>query len=441
MKVIVLGATHIGRALVDALHEEHEITVIDISAERLSALSRRYDVRIVEGDGTTEHVIRKAGVEEADLFIGCSPREEANLVGAMLVKRLSHAQTIVRTTSAAYLDAWRERHLEVDFMVSPELETANAIAATLGLPAARQTDIFADGKVQIVEFDVPPSAEHNALIGRQLRSAEVPASSKVAAIIRGEDMVVPTGDQQVLPGDRVIVIASPDSARAWARACGRRDERVDDVVIFGAGQMGTTIARVLLERGIRLRVVDAQRERVREIAEKLPALRAFHAHAFDPDFLEHERIGRASAAIFALNDDARNLYGAILAKRHGVRMTIALVHDEVSVEVYEAGGVDVTINPRQITAEEMVRFAHDPRIRQIAMLEQDRFEVLDLTVRAESELVDRPLADLPATGSVIGAVIRDGEVLFPHKRDKLQAADRVIVFVESRRASLVEKVL
>ena len=114
-------------------------------------------------------MIRKAGVEEADLFIGCSPREEANLVGAMLVKRLSGAQTIIRTTSAAYLDAWRERHLEVDFMVSPELETANAISATLGLPAARQTDIFADGKVQIVEFDVPADAPRNNLIGRNLR--------------------------------------------------------------------------------------------------------------------------------------------------------------------------------------------------------------------------------------------------------------------------------
>ncbi|HYH90024.1 MAG TPA: Trk system potassium transporter TrkA [Solirubrobacteraceae bacterium] len=441
MKIIVLGAAHIGRALVDALHEEHEITVIDIDASRLEALSTRYDVRTVEGDGTTERVIRMAGIETADLFIGCSPREEANLVGAMLAKRLSGAQTIVRSTSAAYLDAWRERHLEVDFMVSPELETANAIAATLGLPAARQTDMFADGKVQIVEFDVAADAAHGVLIGRQLRNADMPADSKVAAIIRGEEMIVPRGDQQILPGDRVIVIASPDSARAWTNACGRKEERVDDVVIFGAGQMGTTIARVLLDRGIRLRIVDSQRDRVREIAERMPAVRAFHAHAFDPEFLEHERIGRATAAVFCLNDDARNLYGAILAKRHGVRMTIALVHDEVSVEVYEAGGVDVTINPRQVTAEEMVRFAHDPRIRQIAMLEQDRFEVLDLTVRDDSELIDRAFTDLPATGSVIGAMIRDGEVLFPHKTDTLRAGDRVIVFVESRRASLVERAL
>src|SRR5215213_2835633 len=162
MNIMLLGAAHIGRALVDALHEEHEITVIDISADRLAALSSRYDVRTVEGDGTTEQVIRKAGVEATDLFIGCSPREEANLVGAMLAKRLGGAQTIVRSTSTAYLDAWRERHLEVD-------------------------------------FDVSSDAPQNDLTGRTLRSAQMPPDSKIAAIIRDEAMIVPLGDEQILP--------------------------------------------------------------------------------------------------------------------------------------------------------------------------------------------------------------------------------------------------
>jgi trk system potassium uptake protein len=441
MRIMVLGAAHIGRVVVEALHEEHEITVVDIDPRRLASLSDRFDIRTVAGDGTTEKTLRKAGVEGVDLFIGCSPHEEANLVGAMLVKRLSGAQTIVRTTSAAYLDAWRERHLDVDFMVSPEIETANAISATLGLPAARHTDVFAEGKVQIVELDVPADAAHGDLIGRKLRTAAVPADSKVAALIRGGQLIVPRGDERVLPGDRVVVIASPASAREWGRIAGRGDERVDDVVIFGCGRMGTTIAGVLLERGIRLRMLAAQRERVREVAEALPDVRAFHAHAFDPDFLEHERIGRATAGVFCLNDDPKNLYGAILAKSHGMRLTIALVHDAVSIGVYERGGVDVAINPRQVTAEEMVRFAHDPRIRQIAMLEGDRYEVLDMTVRPESEFVNTPFNAMPATGSVIGAVIRDGDVSFPHGSDTLRAGDRVIIFVESRRASVVERTL
>src|SRR4051812_14002732 len=155
MKVLMLGAGHVALAVVEGLHEEHDVTVVDVDPRRLAAITDRFDVRAVEGDATRKAVVLRAGAADADLFMGCSSREEVNLVGAMLVKRVSRAQTIIRATSAAYLDAWRDRELDVDFMVSPELETANAIAGILGTPAARHTDVFADGKVQVVEFDVP----------------------------------------------------------------------------------------------------------------------------------------------------------------------------------------------------------------------------------------------------------------------------------------------
>ena len=440
MRIIVLGAGNVGRAVVEALHDEHELTLIDTNADRLSALADRYDVRTVEGNGTTKRVMREAGVEDADLLIACSPREDANLVSAMLARKLSRARVIVRTSSPEYLEAWREREIDVDFMVSSELETANAISGLIGIPAARQTDVFADGKVQIVEFDVPDEARGD-VIGRPLREADIPQDSKVVAVIRGKDLLFPRGSETIEPGDRIVIIASPASAREWSRQIARVDQDVDDLVIFGAGQMGSTIARVLLARDVRVRLVDSDHERAMQAAEALPEARVFCAHAFDPEFLERERIGRASAAVYCLNDDAKNLYAAVQSRVHGVRLTIALAHDPGSVSVYEQGGVDVAINPRQVIAEELVRFAHDPRIRQIAMLEDDRFEILDLTVRADSELANRRFDDLPQTGSVIGALIRDGRVLFPHGEDQLLAGDRVIIFVESRRAALVEKVL
>ena len=71
-------------------------------------------------------------------------------------------------------------------------------------------------------------------------------------------MVVPGGEERIRPGDRVVVIGSPAAARAWSRVVSRDQERVDEAVIFGAGMMGTTIASVLLERGIRVRVVDSR---------------------------------------------------------------------------------------------------------------------------------------------------------------------------------------
>jgi trk system potassium uptake protein len=442
MRILVLGAGHVGRAVVDALHTEHEITVIDTDADRLAALADRYDVRVVEGNGTTKRVMREAGVEQADVLMACSPREEANLVSAMLAKKLCrHIKAIVRTSSVEYLEAWREREIDVDFMVSSELETANAISGLIGVPAARHTDVFADGRVQIVEFDIPEQAPGGPVIGKPLNAAAIPGESRVVAIIRGDRLILPRGGEMIEPGDRIVVIGSPAAAREWSRLIAHGNQDVDDIVIFGAGRMGTTIAKVLLERDIRVRLVDSNHRRATEAAEELPDARVFCASAFDPDFLERERIGRSTAAVFCMNDDARNLYAAVLAEVHGVHLTIALVHDPSATKVYERGGVDVAINPRQVIAEELVRFAHDPRIRQIAMLEGDRFEILDLTVRPDSELTGKRFDDMPETGSVIGAVLRDDKVIFPHGSDVLQPGDRVIIFVESRRAALVEKVL
>src|SRR4029079_1171092 len=158
MRISALRAGHVGRAIVDALYQEHYITVVDTDADRLQNLADRYDVRIVEGNGTTKRGIAEPGLREASLLLASTSREEANLVSAMMVKKLSRAMVVVRTTSVEYLDAWREREIDVDFMVSSELETANAISSLIGIPAARQTDVFADGQVQIVEFDVPENA-------------------------------------------------------------------------------------------------------------------------------------------------------------------------------------------------------------------------------------------------------------------------------------------
>jgi len=161
----------------------------------------------------------------------------------------------------------------------------------------------------------------------------------------------------------------------------------------------------------------------------------------NPDFLDREQIGRAEVAVFAMREDAKIHYAATLAKLHGVPFTIAIVHDDASIEVFEKSGIDVALNPRLITSEEIVRFAHDPRTRQVSMLERNRFEILDVTVREDNELIGKPLSELPVTGTVIGAIIRNDRAFFPHGHDRLQRGDRVIVFTESEHAVKLEREL
>jgi trk system potassium uptake protein TrkA len=458
MKIFVIGAGQVGSTVIEALHDEHELTLIDLDRGRLTSLSNRFEVATIEGNGASRRTLQDAGIAQADLLIACTSRDEVNIVSAMLTKMLSpQTRTIVRTANVEYLELWQERQLDVDFVVSSELETAHAVSQTIGVPAARQTDVFADGQVQMVEFDVSPvnghpqggplsevaprAASEDKVVGRPLREAAIPADSKVATIIRGGRMIVPRGNESILPGDRIVVIGSPAAAREWSRILAHGERRLDDIVIFGAGQTGVAIARLLMQQGMRVRLVESDGGRAQQVAEELPDARVFHATGADPEFLERERIGQARAAVFAMPDDAKNMYVASLAKLHGVGFTIAVVHDPIAADLCERAGADVAVNPRTITAEEIVRWAHDPRTLQVAMLEGDRFEILDITVRAESKLVGKPFRELPMTGSLIGAIVRNGSAIFPHGNDMLEPGDRAIIFTESRRVHEVEKAL
>jgi trk system potassium uptake protein TrkA len=441
VKVFLIGAGQVGSTVIEALHADHELTVLDNEQSRLTAVVDRYDLTTYEGDGTSRRDLAHAGIGSADLVLACTSRDEVNLVAGMFARREAPgATTVIRTSNVEYVELWRAGQLDVDFIVSSELETGHAIARIIGVPAARQTDVFADGQVQIVEFDVEQGASPD-VVELPLREATLPRDSKVAAIIRGEGTTLPGGDDVIHAGDRIVVIGSPQAAKAWSSILDPGGGTVRDAVIFGAGRMGSAIAKALLEQGIGIRMVDSSQAQARRAAETFPKARVYQATGLEPDFLERERIAHAQAAIFAMRDDAKNQYAATVAKVHGVPFTIAIAHDAFSVAAFDQAGIDVSVNPRAVTAEEIVRFAHDPRTKQVAMLEGNRYEVLDVTTSDSSRYIGTKFRDMPVHGALIGAIVRNGTAVFPHGDDVLELGDRVIVFTEAANVPWVVEAL
>ncbi len=321
VRIFVIGAGQVGSTIVESLHAEHELTIIDLDESRLDALAYRFDVATVQGNGASRRLLQQAGVESADLLIACTSRDEPNLIAAMMTRKLAPAaKTIVRTTNIEYLEVWHERQLDVDFIVSSELETALDVSRRIGVPAARQTDVFADGQVQIVEFELEDGAS-SEIVGKRLSEARLPADSRVASIIRAGRMIPPYGTETLEIGDRVIIIGSPQAAREWSRVMARETKQVNDIVIFGAGRIGVAVARVLLDQGMSVRLIEADGERAREVAEMLHEASVLHANGTGADFMQRERIGRSQAALVAMRADERNLYAAVQAKLQGVGMT------------------------------------------------------------------------------------------------------------------------
>lgn len=434
MKVLVIGAGEVGSSIARSLSESHEVTVMDVDSDRVDTLTYELDVLAIEGDGTDIANLREAGVTDADMVIASTDGDETNLAVCGSVKAISDAFTIARVKRRTYLDTWQSGTdvFGVDFMVCTDLLTAQSIARIIGLPTAIDVELFADGAVQMAEFEVPAGSP---VAGETVREADRFDGLTFAGIATDNGIEVPQGDSRIEAGSRVIVIGRPPSVRSFAAAVTPRgSESGDNVVIFGGGTVGVLLAELLQDRGLVPRLVEVDGDRAREIAERLPDTTVIEHDATDREFMEREEIGDADVVVATLDSDERNLLVSLLASGVGAGRTVALVDDGSYVDTFEAVGVDVAVNPRKVAAEEVTRFTRETRTENVAIVESDRAEVLEIAVEEDSILAGRSVSEsipeLPA-GVVLGALTREEEVIIPRGDTVIQPGDHVIVFVET----------
>ncbi|MFB6104156.1 MAG: Trk system potassium transporter TrkA [Halobacteriaceae archaeon] len=433
MRVVVVGAGEVGSSIAASLADSHDVDVIDVDADRVEQLTYAEDVLTVEGDGTDLATLERADVETADILIASTDDDETNLVVCGTAKTVSEAFTIARVQNRGFYQTWRRSQgvFGVDFMVCTDLLTAQSIVRIVGLPTAHDVDLFADGRVQMAEFEV---IADSPIADQTVSEADRFPELTFVAVIRDGAVEIVGGDTRIRVGDKVVVIGSPDSVHAFAADVvpDEGDGDVDGVVIVGGSSVGATAAELLGDRGFSPRLVEQDPERARELAEELPATTVLAADATDAAFLEREHIGDADLVVAALDSDERNLLVSLLTKRVGTPRTVAIVDNPAYVDLFEAVGVDVGLNPREVAAEEITRFTRERRMENVAIIEPGTAEVLEAEITADSAIVGESIAeamtDLP-DGVVIGAITRDEEFVTPRGDTVIKAGDHVIAFV------------
>ncbi|MFB6114317.1 MAG: Trk system potassium transporter TrkA [Halodesulfurarchaeum sp.] len=433
MRVLIVGAGEVGTSIAESLSDVHDVVVVDLDQERVDALTYNNDVLAIEGDGTELSVLREAGLLDADLLVASTDDDETNLAITATAATTADAFTIARVQKKTYLDTWQQSEgaFGVDFMVSTNLLTARVIVQVLGIPTARDVDRFSGGTVQVAEFDIPADSP---LADTTVASADRFDNMTFAAIIRDGDAVIPSGDDQIQWGDTVVVIGLPESVQDFAEALSP-DQRTDgptDVVIIGGSATGELVAGLLEDRGYSPRLIELDHERAREIAEAHPGTTVLEHDVADLEFLDREHVRDADVAVVTLGSDARTLLVSLLVKQVGVDRAIAVVDDSQFVELFEAVGVDVAVNPREVTAEEITRFTRERRAENVAIIEPGTAEVLEFEVHDTSVLAGREISesvrDLPA-GVVVGAITRGGEYIRPRGDTRVELGDHVVLFV------------
>jgi trk system potassium uptake protein TrkA len=409
---------------------------VDVDSERVDTLTYSEDVLAIHGDGTSIGTLREAGIDEADMVIASTDDDETNLVACGTAKTVDDPFTIARVKNVDYLETWQQardqRTFGVDFMVCTNLLTAQDIVRVIGLPAARDVDPFAGGAVQMAEFQV---GEESPVADQTVVEADRFDSMTFAAIVRDGDVEIPRGNTTIRADDKVIVIGSLESVQAFATEVAPRETPSgnEDLVIIGGSEIGYHTARLLEDRGLHPRLIERDPDRARELAEKLPDTVVMESDATDAEFLAREHVDEADAVVAALESDEKNLLVSVLARQLGARRTVAIVETTEYVNLFETVGVDVGVNPREVTAEEITRFTRELHTENVALVENDKAEVLEIEVGEDSVLVGRPIreavADLPE-GFVVGAITRNEEFVVPRGDTVVESGDHVVVFVE-----------
>jgi trk system potassium uptake protein TrkA len=433
VRVIIVGAGQVGSSIAASLDDDHEVVVIDTDDSRVESLTYSLDVLAIEGDGTSLATLREADVGAADMLIASTDDDETNIVTCATAKTVSDAFTIARVRSTTYLQTWEESGgaFGVDFMVSTNLLAAETVTRVIGLPAAQNVDVFAEGSVLLAEFCIP---ENSPIAGQTVAEADQFGELTVAAVLHEDGLIVPDGETTLAAGDEIIVIGSAESTRAFAADLAPDRDENRDVVIIGGSEIAVQTAELLEDRGLQPRLIERDAERARELAERLPGTTVMSSDATDREFLTREHVGDADVAIAALGADEKNLLASLLASRVGVDRTVAVVESAEYTDLFEAVGVDAAINPRDATAEEIIRFTLDGHMENVAIIDHDRAEVLEIQIDDESVLADRPISDATDDLSArvtIGAITRDGVFITPRGDTVVEVGDHVVVFVET----------
>lgn len=436
MRVIVCGAGRVGVGIARRLsREENEVTVIDQSKELIRRVAERLDVRGIVGNGAYPETLEEAGAREADMIIAVTYSDEVNMISCQIAHTLFNVPTkIARVRAQGYLDPrysdlFSRNHIPIDVVISPEREVSDAIMQRMSTPGAFEIKSFAEGRIWAVGVKLP---EDCAIIATPLRQvAELFPDLKITivGIRRDGKMWRAHSEDQLEIGDEIFYIADRNDVPRALEIMGVAARQARRVIIVGGGNIGLFVAKGLEQIGsMKIRLIERDRKRAEIIAEELERTVVLQGDGLDRAIMREAGVAEAETVVAVTDNDQVNILASVVAKREGARRAMALINDQDYGPVSDSVGIDRHIDPRSTTISTILQHIRRGRIKGVFSLFDGEAELIDAIALETSPLVNKPLreAALPE-GVMIGAVMREGEVIMPTGETIINAGDRIVL--------------
>jgi len=437
LNIIIVGCGKVGSTLVEQLTQEgHDITLIDLNAKKIEALTNMYDAMGVIGNGASYSTQLEAGIEKADLIIAVTNSDELNLLCCTVAKRAGNLAAIARVRTPDYIkevDYFCEK-LGLAMIINPDYVSSRVMARILTLPNALNVTSFAHGRVNLVRIEIPKG---NLLCNRtiaDLGREGITERTVICAIERDGNVFIPSGDFIVKEGDVVSFAASQRESGSFLKRIGFKTNQVKSCIIVGGGRAGYYAADQLLKAGIDVRIIEIDQARCEKLSELLPGATIIHADGTDEEVLKEEGIEDVGAFIPLTGIDEENVLLSLHAKHVSKAKVITRITRNNFKEVIPELDLGSVIYPKYITSEAIVAYVRaknnskDSNIETLYNMYDSRAEAIEFKVEKASDVVDIPLSKLSLKKDLLIAFInRNGKIIIPKGQDMIKIGDSVMI--------------
>jgi trk system potassium uptake protein TrkA len=449
MKVIICGAGQVGWQIARHLSgERNDVTVVDNNPELVRRATDTLDVQGIAGHASYPDILERAGARDADMIIAATFSDEVNMVTCQVAHSIfSIPRKIARLRSQSYLtaiysDLYRRDHLPIDVVISPEREVAEAALRRLNAPAAFDTELFLEGKAQLLGIQLDEDCPVLNTPLRQLTDLFSTLRAIVVGVRRKEKLFAPEPGDQLFAEDQIYVMSHNEDVTRTFEIFGKTVHRQERVVIIGGGNVGLAVAKALEGRADRLRakVIEKNRACAERAADALERTIVLHGDGLNMELLAEAGIDRADAILAVTDDDKTNLLASVRAKQAGCPMAIALINDPTLLPLMEPLEIDAYINPRATTVSSILRHIRQGRVRGVYSIGEAEAEVIEAQILGTSPLAGKAIRDIDfPEGVLVGAVMKDGKVVKPTGSLRIDEGDVIVVFAMADDVPEVER--
>ena len=438
MKVIIIGAGELGQLLAERLcQSEHDVVMIDTARAEFERVRDRLDVMTLVGEATDVAVMKRAGIESADLLLAVSGDQAANMLACQLARHFGVRRTICRLYS---MDGFSEADgITPDFYgigqcFSSPAECARHIVDVLRRPAVLEQIDFSNAEATVVTLLVTRESPLKGMRVQDFPDAELMAKVRFAALVRRRTLKFPHGDTVLEAGDRLYVAGRRTDVERildFAEPAPPSDRR--PVVVAGTGLLAELVVREALALGRSVTVIEPDGKTAEEFLSRQTdaRLRVLNGSANSEDVLREAGADVCDTFVNAEEDDENSILSCIIAKRLGARKVVAVTHKPEYISIVpEMEVIDCGFNSTIVSVNAVFRLMDEGTVRVDSRLESYRAYLTEFKVAPTSRLVGRMVKDarLPKA-TVLAMIFRGGEVLAPAGKTELQAGDVVVAIV------------